>query len=71
MLVVLAQDLHVHVGDGAKHVVRLVLAADAVEGAADEVGPLVWLRLGRDRTPVALVVDGVFMEPSRRGVAVR
>lgn len=58
MLIVLAKDLHVHVRDGAKHVVRLVLPADAVKRAADEVGPLMWLRLGGDRPSVALTRHG-------------
>ena len=38
------QQFHVDVRGGAKHVVRLVLSADAVERAADEVRPLVRFR---------------------------
>lgn len=56
VLVVLVQDVHVHVRHGAKHVVRLVLPADAIQGAADEVGPLVRLRLRWYWTSVALSV---------------
>lgn len=43
----LVQDVHVDVGRGAEHVVRLVLAADRVESASDEVRPLVSLRRWR------------------------
>lgn len=55
LLAVLVQNLHVHVGNSPKHVVRLVLPADAVERAADEVGPLVRLRLWRSGPSVALL----------------
>lgn len=54
LLVVLVQDFDVDVGSCAEHVVRLVFPADAVEGAADKVRPLVRLRLGRCRPSVAL-----------------
>lgn len=46
MLVVLVQDLNVDVRSRAEHVVRLVFPANAVEGAADEVRPLMGLRGG-------------------------
>lgn len=46
LLVVLVQDLDVDVRSRAEHVVRLVFPADAVQGATDEVRPLVRLRRG-------------------------
>ena len=50
----LVQDLDVDVRSRAEHVMRLMLTADAVEGAADEVRPLVRLRRGGCRPSVAL-----------------
>lgn len=54
LLVVLVQDFDVDVRSRAKHVVRLVFPADAVQGAADEVRPLVRLRRRGCRPSVAL-----------------
>lgn len=51
---VLVQDVHVDVGSRAKHVVRLVLAADRVQSTSYEVRPLVRLWRGSRRTSVAL-----------------
>lgn len=50
----LVQNIHVDVRSGPEHVVRLMLSADSVQGAADEVGPLVRLRRGRSWASVVL-----------------
>lgn len=51
---VLVQNVHVDVRSGPEHVVRLMLSADSVQGATNEVGPLVRLRRGRSWASVAL-----------------